>query len=124
MSNRLSNYPLTIDSQGLLTNPTTATVVADTGALTSDLGGSGTYEVLVTFSTSATAIFQVEHRNIANSANVDDVQIFQVAANTVVAIPLRFFLKVDATGGERVRVMMQTNLTGNASASITVQRVA
>jgi hypothetical protein len=77
------------------------------------------YEVLVVFSASATAVFQVERRNAANDATVGDVPIVLVAANTPVAIPFRF----EAENGERFRIMMQTNLTGDAYGTITAQRV-
>lgn len=131
MANRLSNYPLLTDSQGEQTNPTTATVMADTGALgnayTSDIGaqtyykgGGGIYEVTGSASATATAEFVIQLRNAANGANVGDTQVFYCGANTTVP----FFFKFEVENGQRIRVMMNTNLTGDAVVDITAQRVA
>ena len=128
MAQRLANYPMYSDSQGEATNPTTATVMADTGILgtlrpgSTDAywGGGGIYEVLVTTSATAVAEFVLQRRNVANNANVGDVHIFYVPANQTVAIPFR----MEAEAGERFRVMMNANLTGDAVANVQAQRVA
>jgi hypothetical protein len=120
MAQRAANYPIVRDSQGEQTNPTTATVMADTGELDAEEGGGGIYEALVVASASATAEFQVQVRNTANSGNVGDTHIFYAAANTPVAIPFRFEVERD----ERIRVMMNANLTGDAVVNLIAQRVA
>lgn len=125
MAFRAANFPVIIDSQGESTNPVATTVMADTGALTSGTGGytltgGGVYEVLVVASATALAEFAVQRRNAANGANVGDVQIFYVAASGCVSVPFRF----EAENGERFRVVMNANLTGDAVANITAQRVA
>lgn len=121
MADRSANFPIVRDTQGTQTNPTTATVMADTGAITAAQGGAGIYEVLVTGSASASAIFSVQVRNAANDGNIGDVHSFRVAANTTVAIPYRFEL---LERSQRFRVMMHTNLTGDAEANVVAQRVS
>ena len=124
MAQRLSNYKIYSDSQGEATNPTTATVMADTGVIQDGTGGfnngGGVFEILVVASATATAEFVVQRRNSANSANVGDVVIFYCPANNTVSVPLRFELE----SGERFRVMMNANLTGDAVATIQAQRAA
>jgi hypothetical protein len=120
MAQRAANYPIVRDSQGEQTNPTTATVMADTGELDAEEGGGGIYEALVVLSASATAKFQVEVRNAANGATVGDAHIVYAAANTPVAIPFRFEIERD----QRIRVMMNANLTGTAAVNLVAQRVA
>lgn len=112
----MSYWPSIIDSQGEKTNPTTTTVMADTGALP-----TGVYDVTVIFSTEANAQFQVEHRNAANDGNVSDVAIYYAQANASVApVIIRY-----ATGqrNERFRVMLNQNLTGVAAVTIEAHRV-
>lgn len=120
LSSRFANFPVVRDSQGETTNPTTTTVMADTGAIPADLGGTGVYEVLVVASASARAEFLVQQRNIQNDANVGDAHVFYVPTDVPVAVPFRFYIEV----GERVRVMMNANLTGDAAVSVIAQRVA
>ena len=124
MAQRQAFYPVIRDSQGEQTNPTTATVMADTGALidtsTAYTGGGGIYEVLVSLSATALAEFVVQRRNVANGASVGDVFVFYCPANAGRDVPLRF----EVEAGERIRVMMNANLTGDAVANITAQRVA
>lgn len=120
MSQRQANGTVVADCQGEQTNPTTATVMADTGALGAEVGGGGTYEILVVVGQTALAEYQLQRRNAANGALVGDALIFYGPANNTVAIPFR----LEAERGERFRVMMNANLTGDAVASIMVQRVA
>ena len=103
------------DSQGEQTNPTTATVMADTGAITLP----GFYEVIVTASASADAQFQLQHRDAANTAAASDVVGFYIPANT----PGQFKDLVFINSSERVRVMMDANLTGTAWVNVTAVRV-
>lgn len=130
MAQRSANYPLYIDQVATATNPTSGTVMADTAQLgyaktkddttTAYYGGEGLYEVLVTASASAAAVFTLQRRNTANDANVGDTLTFRVAAGSTVSVPFR----LEARSGERFRVVMGANLTGDAEASITAQRVA
>lgn len=108
-------YPIAHDASADETNPTTATILADTGALE-----GGIYRAHLVLGASAAAKFAVQRRNAANSANVGDVVNIYVAAGTTEEVTLRFALEKD----ERVRVTMLANLTGTASAAIQAQRVA
>lgn len=106
--------PPVLDSAGKQTNPTTATVLADTGALV-----AGLYEVRVLLGASAAAIFALERRNAANGANVGDVPaIYVPAAGSLYAV---FTYVLEAS--ERLRVVMETNLTGTAAATLQVERL-
>lgn len=120
MSFRQANFPVIRDSQGEQTNPTTATVMADSGALSEVVGGGGIYEALVIVSTTVNAEFVVQRRNTANDGNVGDVHVFYASANNTVSVPFRF----EVERNERIRVMMNANLTGDAVANVIVQRVA
>lgn len=111
---RQANQLPIIDSQGERTDPTTTTVLADTGVLV-----PGNYEVHLIASASANAQCQLQHRNAANDANVDDVTGFYVPANQTVEFYWGYFVNRD----ERVRVMMDQNLTGTAWISLRAQRV-
>lgn len=115
MALRQAGYPVVRDSQGEKTNPTTATVLADTGEL-----AGGIYEITIVSSASALGEFQVERRNAANDATVGDVIHFYSPANTTVSFIFPFEIEPD----ERVRVIPQTNLTGDAVVTIIAQRVA
>lgn len=116
MARALGNYPTTVDSQGEQNNPTTASVMADTGALT-----PGVYEILVMASASADAQMQVEHRNAANDGVVSDTAIFYIAGGSGAEFRGRYDIN---TTSERFRVMMNGNLTGDAVATIFAWRVA
>lgn len=119
MSLRQSNYPVLIDCQGEQTNPTTATVMADVGAINNEEGGGGIYEAVCVVSASALAKFQIERRNSANTATVGDAQVFYCPAAGSFTVTFRF----EILSGERIRMMMNANLTGTATANLTVQRV-
>lgn len=116
MAERQANEKPTSDSQGEVTSPTTSTVMADTGALTR----VGVYEVLGVVCAEASAQFQLEHRNAANDGNEDDVVAVYCPANSTVPFLWKFSIN---NRNERVRIMMQQNLTGVAVASLNVQRV-
>ena len=114
MAQRLANYPVHRDTQGEKTNPDTTIVMADTGAIP-----AGIYEVLVSVSETALAEYAVQRRNVANDANIGDVVVFYGPANSGRDVPLRFEIEKD----ERVRVMMNASLTGDAVVHVTAQRV-
>lgn len=115
MAQRSANNPVAPYSEGLKTNPASADVVADTGALP-----AGIYEVIGIFGQSAAAVYTVQRRNAANGANVGDtVDVHGPAAATAV-VPLRY----EILTGERIRVVMQASLTGTSSVALIPQRVA
>lgn len=96
-----------------LTNPTTTTVIADTGPVQSQ----GVYEVLGIINASANAQFQVQRRSKANGQTIEYYPVY-VLANSSGEYRVNFFLEV----GERVRIMMDDNLTGTAFATINLRR--
>ena len=120
MLSRIADYPIVRDSAGEQTNPTTSTVMADTGHRALFTGGTGFYEVLCAASTTANAQFQLEVRNRANDATVGDAHVFYCPANQTVAVPFRVQLESE----QRLRIMMNANLTGDAAATVVAQRVA
>lgn len=105
----------TLDAGAKETNPDTTDVMADSGALS-----AGIYDVRVIIGASAAAIFQVERRNADNDASVGDVVILYCAAGQSAQFALPYVLEE----GERVRVMMNANLTGTAAAAINVERLS
>lgn len=120
MASKLANYPVNSDSQGKKTNPDTSEVMADTGALGATTGGGGIYEVYVLVWADDDAEFVVQRRNAANSAAVGDVLILPVKAG----IPAAMVYKFEVERGERLRVMMNAALTGDAVATLQAQRIA
>lgn len=105
------------DSQGEVTNPTTSTLLADTG----ELSDVGLYEVMVSISAlTALAQVQLEHRNTANAATLNDVPPMLVAAGT----GAQFLFKIEVVNKkERIRAMMFANQTGKTWVHIEAQRV-
>jgi hypothetical protein len=127
MAQRASNYPVFINCAGTTTNPTAASsVLATTGAVTSGLTGAytltggGIYEVQVSVSSSVDATFKVQRRDAGDANTVGSVPIIRVVAKGCVTVPYRFEL----LAGERVRVMPNADITGDAEATIVAQRVA
>lgn len=106
-------YPVHLSASADTTNPTTASILADTGALE-----GGVYDVRVVLGASAAAKFAVQRRNAANDANVGDVIIIYCAAN----VGLVHTLLTELEPNERIRITMATNLTGTAAASVASQR--
>lgn len=132
MSLRQSNFPVVYDTQGEQTNPTTATVLADTGQLGNSIaspmsgtalitGGGGIYEVLVVINSEVASVteYVVQRRNAANGANVGDVPILYCPASSIHSELLRF----EAESGERFRVLPNANITGDVTVTIQAQRV-
>lgn len=110
-----SRYQPIRDSVGETTNPGSGAIMADTAALP-----GGIYQVIAISSATATAEFSLQRRNAANSATIGDVHIWYVPANNTVALP---FI-VDVEKDERIRIVMNAALTGDAVASVIVQRIA
>jgi len=113
---RRTHNPLLRDTQGTQTNPTTATVMADTGAIAK----AGRYDVRIVAAATAAARVSVQHRNAANDDNVGDVIVLRLAAAATAA---EYLLTYDVVASERVRVMMTANLTGDAEVSIFAERL-
>jgi hypothetical protein len=110
-----AHYPITRASSASESNPTTATILADTGALAT----GGIFEARFILGASAAAIFALQRRNAANDATVGDVVLVYVAAGQSECPVLRFEIEAD----ERIRVTMGANLTGTAAATVAAQRV-
>lgn len=108
------NKPI-VETEGVKTNPTTSTLMADTGALV-----AGIYEARVILGASAAASFQVQRRNAANGANVGDVPVIRVPASASGQYQITFELEAS----ERIRVMMNANLTGDGEATLNVEKLA
>jgi hypothetical protein len=103
------------DSAGKTNNPTTASVLADTGALPGAM-----YDVRVLVGCSAAATFNVQHRNAANSGNVSDTVLIRAAAGQTGEYILKYALNKD----ERIRVVPEANITGDAEITIQAIKVA
>lgn len=96
------------------TNPTTGTVMADSGALT-----AGNYVVGVIVGQSAVARYTVQRRNAANGANVGDTLVLYGAAGQSGQYQLRTPLEA----GERIRVVMTADLTGTSSVLVNTEKL-
>jgi hypothetical protein len=91
-------------------------VLADTGALL----GVGNYYALLLISTDAAAAINVQRRNVGNSDNLWEQRLFY-GSNQRDVIPVLF--RIDALG-ERLRLIPNSLVTGNVSASIIWQVLA
>jgi hypothetical protein len=101
---------------GLQTNPAAAAVLADTGARSGPAGSTeASLELKLLATASAACGIEIQHRNAANNANVWQ-HAFRVAADTIVNVDI----PVTVANGERVRVVMLTNPTGQVQASLRV----
>ena len=107
-------YAAIHDTQGKQTNPTTSTVLADTGVLPGAL-----YEVRVLVGCSAAATMNVEHRNAANDGTISDTVLLRVAAGQTGMYVLKFDVKTN----ERIRVVPEANITGAAESTLQAIRV-
>lgn len=115
MAQRTASYAPVIDASAVETNPTTATILADTAALPSAL-----YEVRCVVGSSVAAIFVLERRNAANGANVGDpVNLYAAAGQSG-----EYVFKFEVNKDERFRVRPQANITGTAAAALQVERIA
>jgi hypothetical protein len=110
-----TSYAQIQDSTGPQTNPTTATVLADSGAL-----ATGMYQVLVVAGCSVAAKMDIQHRNAANGANVSDSVTIRLAAGQSAEFALKFAINSQ----ERIRVLPQASITGEAEAAIQVIRIS
>jgi hypothetical protein len=96
---------------GLLTNPVTDAILADSGPTPIDGGVRGKFFM----STTVTVIGVIEWRNASNTANLKS-QAFVLPANSSIQIMLEFPLNM--TAGERLRLRVNTGVTGTVQGSI------
>ena len=116
MVQRAPGNPPILAAEALATNPLSGAVVADSGAVPA----TGLYEVRVIVSSSAAANFALQRRNAGNTANVAP---FPVTIYTQ-AQSAQYALMVPLLVGERFRVTMGANLTGNAQACVQLEGMA
>lgn len=95
-------------------NPTTATNLADTGAIAQ----AGVYEFRVYLGATAAALFDVQVRNATNSATSKSLLMYAAAGQTG-CYPVSISLET----GERVRVMMGADLTGSGVVALNYEKL-
>lgn len=105
-----------LEAEAEATNPTAGTVMADTGAVSQ----GGIYTMRITLGANAQAAFDVQRRNAANGANVGDV----VTLYAPTSGSGQYVFDYELVVSERVRVVMNANLTGKACAAINFERVS
>ena len=116
MANLIPGEVPTWSSEGAKNNPDSGAALADTGAI----AVVGTYLARVVVATDATAVLNLQWRNAANTANNKEQRLFYAANDRDgVAFPFR----IDVAN-ERLRIIPNTSVTGNACASIIWERVA
>lgn len=108
-------YPVTRDGNVKQTNPTTADVQADTGALT-----AGLYDIKIITGASVAATWLVQVRNAANNGNIGDTHTFYTAAGQSAEFVIA---NLDIAANERVRLLPEVNITGTSASSIFTHRV-
>lgn len=114
---RTAQYAPVLDSQGILTNPSTNDVAADTGVISLP----GQYEVRVTIGATVATVFSFQHRNAGNSANLDDVAVVYVPATA----SGQYLFEVSINNAsERCRVLVTAGVTGDVAAFISAKKVA
>lgn len=110
----LGNPPIGPESEGRQTDPTSGTLMADSGAVPK----GGVYRAYIGCSASAAAIFTIQRRNAANSDNVGNVMSKDVGPGAA-----EFHYTFTLAASERVRVVMGANLTGGASCDVQLEQV-
>lgn len=120
LDERIVTYPVVRDGNAFTTDPTSGTVVADSGEVTEAQGGAGVYEVTAIVSSTAQARVELQHRNAENDATLGDAHPFICGEGNTVALPFRVSL---TALGQRVRLVMSASLTGDLAANLIVQRV-
>lgn len=110
------SYSAYHDASAATTNPTTASVLADTGAITDP----GQYEVRVFVGCSVAAIFSVQHRDAANTGIVSDSVLIRAAAGQTGEYILKYHVTVT---GQRFRILPAANITGEAECTVQAIRV-
>jgi hypothetical protein len=105
----IPNIPL-VASEGVLTDPADATLVADTGAYVR----GPLVEIRIVIGASAVCTVSLQRRNAANNANVGAVTRLYLGAGQSAEYVVPYML----ADGERVRVVMSGGLTGNIQGTI------
>lgn len=100
----------------ILTNPADATILADTGALSKDNYLFG----FIIETSLAGEIVDIQHRNAANSANIDFIRIR--ISNAWTEYPI-FPSKIPIALNERIRIVQSGAIVGEVQASIFYVRV-
>jgi hypothetical protein len=108
--NALAATTETIYTAGILVNPVSGTVMADTGVMVESYK-AGTFAVTA----GATGLFaQIERRNAANDANIWAFPIGVVAGGmTYVRLP-----NIAVDSGERLRITVVTTIAAGSAAGI------
>jgi hypothetical protein len=97
-------------TNGLLTNPSANTVLANTGAVNEP----SEYHAYVIGASTVAARISIRHRNADNTGDVEGPIIVPIGANT----PVEFFVPVRLAKGERVTVVNESALTGDIAFSV------
>lgn len=98
-------------TQGRVTNPGVASVLADTGPLSS--GTSYSPHIVMTSTVAMQLLLQ--RRDTANTATLQE-HIFPIAANQPFSLPIQGV--IDIADGERLRLIPNAAATGVAQGSI------
>jgi hypothetical protein len=109
------NAPIGPESEGRKTDPTSGTLMADSGAVPY----AGIYRAYIGCSASAAAIFTIQRRNAANDDNTGDTMSKDVGPG---AAEFHYTYKLAAS--ERIRVVMGANLTGGASCDVQLEQAS
>jgi hypothetical protein len=116
VAQRQPGNPPLLAAAVLATNPTSGDVMAESGAVLRE----GNWEVRLTLSQSAAAVYQLARRNAANGADISPFPIaYYGAAGQSSQYAVLVYLKV----GERVRVTMGANLTGQSQVFLQMEEM-
>lgn len=115
IQNTISLYDGEKIAGSVLTNPSDSTVIVDTGQLE-----EGNYLFGFIISNSVAANIDIQHRDAANSSNIDFMRIR--IANAGTEYPL-FPSKIKIETNQRIRLIMSGGITGGIQANIFYIRV-
>lgn len=97
-------------SGGVTVNPIANDVIVSTGAL-----DAGDYLFQIMLNASVASRFIIEHRNAADSATLDSIEVPLGIDQFIQPI---FGNKISLAQSERIRVIIKTGVTGNVQGSI------
>lgn len=117
MAVRGAYNPPILSSEGAKTNPSSGDLMADSG----EVAHRGNYELRLILSASAAAVFTLARRNAANDA---DIAPFPCALYAAAGQSSQYALLIGLEVGERVRVTMAANLTGQAQVYSQLEEMA
>lgn len=107
--------PVIKGSAGTVTNPTTSTDFGDTGNL-----AIGDYEVRAMAGASAAGIWELQHRNAGDSANVSpSPYIFYTPAGQ----SGEYVWTIRVVADESIRLRLNAGITGTAAGQIQVEKL-